>query len=151
MISTKSRRDRDSKVMFCSPLFPGLVTLQAALCAAQCSFWHALLQYSTHLHALHLVRPPLGQPGHAERRSPAPDAPTLETEEEALVVEPLSAELAESVTGCGEIDMAEELVHGALELVALGAHGDQRRARGVAQGRGPLGPWLGTVRRLRPI
>ncbi len=69
------------------------------------SFWHALLQYSTLLHALHLVRPPLGQPGHAQRRrSPAPDAAALEA---ALVVTPLSAEQAESVTGCGEIDMAE--------------------------------------------
>jgi hypothetical protein len=68
--------------------------------------WHALLQYSTLLHALHLLRPPLGQPGHAQRqRSLAPDAPALEPEEAALV--PLSIEQAESVTGCGEIDMAE--------------------------------------------
>jgi hypothetical protein len=44
-------------------MLTGLVTLQAALCAAQCSFWHALLQYSTLLHALHLLRPPLGQQG----------------------------------------------------------------------------------------
>ncbi len=84
------------------------MTLQAALCAVQCSFWHALLQYSTLLHALHLLRPPLGQPGHAQwRRSLAPDAPALEPEEAALVVAPLSSEQAESVTGCGEIDMAE--------------------------------------------
>ncbi len=89
-------------------LLLGLVTLQAALCAAQCSFWHALLQYSTLLHALHLLRPPLGQPGHAQRRrSLAPDAPALEPEEVALVVATLSAEQAESETGCGEIDMAE--------------------------------------------
>jgi hypothetical protein len=75
-------------------LLPGLVTLQAALCArAQCSFWHALLQYSTLLHALHLVRPPLGQPRHAQwRRSPAPDAPALQLEEAALVVAPLVVE-----------------------------------------------------------
>ena len=53
----------------------------------------ALMWYSTHLHALHLVRPPLGQPGPAQRRrSPAPDAPALEPEEAALVVAPLSAE-----------------------------------------------------------
>jgi hypothetical protein len=38
-------------------LLPGLVTLQAVLCAAQCSFWHALLQYSTLMHALHLLWP----------------------------------------------------------------------------------------------
>ena len=83
-------------------MLPGLVTLQAALCAAQCSFWHALLQYSTLLHALHLLRPPLGQPGHAQRRrSLAPDAPALEPEEAALVVAPLSAEQTEDVTGCG--------------------------------------------------
>ena len=82
--------------------------MQAALCAAQCSFWHSLLQYSTLLHALHLLRPPLGQPGHAQRRrSRASDAPALELEEAALIVAPLSAEQAESVTGCGEIDMAE--------------------------------------------
>ena len=91
--------------MSCSP---GSVTLQAALCAAQCSFGHALLHYSTLLHALHLVRAPLGQPGHAQRRrSLAPDAPALEPEEAALVVAPLLAEQAESVTGCGEIAMAE--------------------------------------------
>jgi hypothetical protein len=55
-----------------------------------------------------MVRPPLGQPGHAQRqRSPAPDAPALETEEAALVVAPPSAEQAESVSGCGEIAMAE--------------------------------------------
>ncbi len=48
-------------------------------------------------------------PGHAQwRRSLAPDAPALEPEEAALVVAPLSAEPAESVTvtGFGEIDMA---------------------------------------------
>jgi hypothetical protein len=116
-------------------LLPGLVTLQAALCAAQCSFWHALLQYSTLLHALHLVRPPSGQPGHAQRRrSPAPDAPALEPQEAALVVAPLSAEQADSVTGCGEIDMAEasakSLFTAYFELVALGALGDQRRDGG---------------------
>jgi hypothetical protein len=88
-------------------LLTGLATLQAALCAAQCSFWHALLQYSTLLHALHLVRAPLGQPGHAQRRRlPTPDAPALELEEAALVVAPLVVEEAESVTGCGEIDIA---------------------------------------------
>ena len=77
------------------------MTLQAALCAAQCSFWHALLQNSTLLHALHLVRPPLGQPGHAQRRrSLAPDASALEPEEAALVVAPLSAEQTEDVAGC---------------------------------------------------
>jgi hypothetical protein len=82
-------------------LLPRLETLQAALCAAQCSFWHALLQYSTLLHALHLLRPPLGQPGHAQRRrSPAPDAPALEPEEAALVVAPLSAEQTERIKGC---------------------------------------------------
>ena len=81
---------------------PGLMTLQATLCAAQCSFWHALRQYSTLLHALHLLRPPLGQPGHAQRRrSLAPDAPALEPEEAALVVAQLSAEQTEDVTGCG--------------------------------------------------
>jgi hypothetical protein len=110
------------------------VALQAALCAAQCSFWHALLQYSTLLHALHVSKAPLGQPGHAQRRrSPAPDAPALQLQEAPplviaplvvaplvvaplfvaplvvapLVVAPLSVEQAESVTGCGEIDMAE--------------------------------------------
>ncbi len=84
------------------------MTVQAALCAAQCSFWHGLRQYSTLLHELHLLRPPLGQPGHAQqRRSLAPDAPALEPEEAALVVPPLSAEQSESVTGCGDIDMAE--------------------------------------------
>jgi hypothetical protein len=83
-------------------LVPALVALQAALCADQCTFWHALLQYSTVLHALHLLRPPLVQPGHAQRRrSPAPDAPALEPEEAALVVAPLSAEQTEDVTGCG--------------------------------------------------
>ncbi len=97
----QSRRHRDTATLF-HVLLPGLVTLQAALCAAQCSFWHPLLQYSTVLHALHLVRPPLGQPGHAQRRrSPAPDAPALEPEEAALVVAPLSAEQTEDVTGCG--------------------------------------------------
>ena len=67
MMSNKSRRHRDTATLF-HVLLPGLVILQAALCAAQCSFWHALLQYSTLLHALHLERPPLGQPGHAQRR-----------------------------------------------------------------------------------
>ena len=101
MISSKSRRHHDTATLF-HVLLPGLVTLQAALCAAQCSYWHALLQYSTLLHALHLVRPPSGQPGHAQRRrSPAPDAPALEPEEAALVVAPLSAEQTEDVTGCG--------------------------------------------------
>ncbi len=77
------------------------MTLQAALCAAQCSFWHVLLQDSTLLHAPHMLRPPLGQPGHAQwRRSLAPDAPALEPEEAALVVAPLSAEQTEDVTGC---------------------------------------------------
>ena len=97
MISTKLRRHRD----YLYVLLPGLVTLQAALCAAQCSFWHALLQYSTLLHALHWLRPSLEQPGHAQwRRSLAPDAPALEPEEAALVVAPLSAEQTEDVTGC---------------------------------------------------
>ena len=101
MMSTESRRHLDTATLF-HVLLPGLVTLQAALCAAQCSIWHALLQYSTLLHALQLLRPPLGQPGHAQRRrSLAPDAPALEPEEAALVVAPLSAEQAESVTGCG--------------------------------------------------
>jgi hypothetical protein len=50
----------------------------------------------------------LGQPGHAQRRrSLALDAPALEPEKAALVVAPLSAEPADSVTGCGKIDMAE--------------------------------------------
>jgi hypothetical protein len=107
MMSNKSRRHHDIATLF-HVLLPSLVILQAALCAAQCSFWHALLQYSTHVHALHLLRPPLGQPGHAQRRrSPAPDAPAFEPEEAALVVSPHSAEQAESVSGCGEIDMAE--------------------------------------------
>jgi hypothetical protein len=80
MMSTKSRRHRDTRLFHV--LLPGLVILQAALYSAQCSFWHALLHYSTLLHALHLVRPPLMQPGHAQRRrSPAPDAPVLEPEE----------------------------------------------------------------------
>ncbi len=57
MIRSKSRRHHDTATLF-HVLLPGLVTLQAALCAAQCSFWHALLQYSTLLHALHLLRPP---------------------------------------------------------------------------------------------
>ena len=101
MISTKSRVRHDTATLF-HVMLPGLVTLQAALCAAQCSFWHALLQYSTLLHALHLLRPPLGQPGHAQRRrSPAPDAPALEPEEAALVVAQLSPEQTEAVTGCG--------------------------------------------------
>jgi hypothetical protein len=111
------------------------VTLQAALCAAQCSFWHALLQYSTLLHALHWLRPSLEQPGHAQwRRSLAPDAPALEPEEAALVVAPLSAELSESVTGCGEIDMAEasakSLFTAHSSLYALGVFGDQRHDGG---------------------
>ena len=101
MMSTKSRQHRETATLF-HFLVLALVTLQAALCAAQCSFWHALLQYSTLLHALHLVRPPLGQPGHAQRRrSLAPDAPALEPEEAALVVEQLSAEQTEAVPGCG--------------------------------------------------
>jgi hypothetical protein len=59
-------------------LLPELVTLQAASCAAQCSFWHALMQYSTLSHALHLLRPSLGQPGQAQRRrSRSSDAPAL--------------------------------------------------------------------------
>ncbi len=67
MMSSKSRRHHHTATLF-HVLIPGLVTLQAALCAAQCSFWHALLQYSTLLHALNSVRPPLGQQGHAQRR-----------------------------------------------------------------------------------
>jgi hypothetical protein len=92
MIGTKSRRRHESATLF-HVILPGLVTLQAALCAAQCTFWHGLLQYSTLLHALHLLRPPFGQPGHAQRRrSLAPDAPALEPSEAALVVAPLSPE-----------------------------------------------------------
>ena len=45
MISSKSRRRYDTATLF-HVMLPGLVTFQAALCAAQCSFWHALLQYS---------------------------------------------------------------------------------------------------------
>jgi hypothetical protein len=56
------------------------------LCAAQCS--QNLLHYSTLSHALHLVRPPLGRPGHV-RRSPDPDAPALELEKAALFIAPL--------------------------------------------------------------
>ncbi len=83
------------------------LSLHAALCAGQCCFWHALLQYTTLLHASHMLAAQLRQPGHAQRRrSPAPDAPALEPEEAALVVATLSAEQAERVTGCGEIDMA---------------------------------------------
>jgi hypothetical protein len=79
-------RHDDTATLF-HVLLPGLVTLQAALCAAQCSFWHALLQYSTLMHAPHWLRPSLEQPGHAQwRRSPAPGAPALEPEEAALVV-----------------------------------------------------------------
>ena len=101
MMSFKSRRRHDTASLF-HVLLPGLATLQAALCAAQCSFWHVLLQYSTLMHALHWLRPSLEQPGRAQwRRSLAPDAPALEPEEAALVVAPLSAEPAESVTGCG--------------------------------------------------
>jgi hypothetical protein len=62
MMNTKPRRRHDTRLYFMS--FHGLVTLQAALCAAQCSFWHALLQYSTLLHTLHWLRPSLEQPGH---------------------------------------------------------------------------------------
>jgi hypothetical protein len=88
MMCTKSRQHRETATLF-QVLLPGLLALQAALCAAQCSFWHALLQYSTLLHALHLLRPPLGQPGHAQRRrSPASGAPALEPEEAAPVVAP---------------------------------------------------------------
>ncbi len=47
----------DTATLFHVLLRARLVTLQAALCAAQCSFWHSLLQYSTLLHALHLLRP----------------------------------------------------------------------------------------------
>jgi hypothetical protein len=97
MISTKLRRHRDS-ISCHAPRARDL----AALCAAQCSFWHALLQYSTLLHALHLLRPPLRQPGYAQRRrSLAPDAPALEPKEAALVVAQLSAEQTEDVTSCG--------------------------------------------------
>ncbi len=100
VMSTKSRRRHDTATLF-HVMLPGLGTLQAALCAAQCSFWHALLQYPTLLHALHLLRAPLGQPGNAQRRrSPAPDAPALEPEEVALVVAPLSAEQTERMKGC---------------------------------------------------
>ncbi len=100
MMSTESRRRHDTATLF-HVMLPGLVTLQVALCAAQCSFWHGLLQYSTLLHALHWLRPSLEQPGHAQwRRSLAPDAPALEPEEAALVVAPLSAEQTEDVTGC---------------------------------------------------
>ncbi len=67
MKSTKSRRHRDitmtdraALIRLFHVLLPGLETLQAALCAAQCSFWHATLQYSTLLHTLHFNRPPLG-------------------------------------------------------------------------------------------
>ncbi len=61
---TTTQRHRDIMVtdraaLISHVLLPGLVTLQAALCAAQCSFRRALLYYSTLLHALHLVRPPL--------------------------------------------------------------------------------------------
>ena len=101
MMSFKSRRRHDTASLF-HVLLPGFATLQATLCAAQCSFWHTLLQYSTLMHALHLELPPLGQPGQAQRRrSQAPDAPALEPEKAALVVAPFSAEQAESVTGCG--------------------------------------------------
>ncbi len=93
--------DRAALIRLFHVLLPGLVILQAALCAAQCSFWHALLQYSTLLHALHWLRPSFEQPGHAQwRRSLAPDAPSLEPDEAALVVAPLSAEQREDVTGC---------------------------------------------------
>ena len=112
-------------------MLPALVTLQAALCAAQCSFWHALLQYSTLLHALHLLWPPLGQPGHAQRRrSPAPDAPALEPEEAALVVAPLLAERGGLRRDRHGRSVGTELFHDALGLVALGALGDQRRDGG---------------------
>jgi hypothetical protein len=97
---TTTPRHRDS-ILF-QVMLSGLATLQAALCATQCSFWHALLQYSTLLHALHWLRPSLEQPGHAQwRRSLAPDAPALEPEEATLVVATLSAEQTEDVTGCG--------------------------------------------------
>jgi hypothetical protein len=68
--------DRAALITLFHVLLPGLATLQAALlclrglpllCKSGC-FWYALLQYSTLLHALHLVRPPLGEPGHAQRR-----------------------------------------------------------------------------------
>ncbi len=100
-MSSKSRRRHDTATLF-HVMLSGLASLQAALCATQCSFWHALLQYSTLLHALHWLRPSLlEQPGHAQwRRSLAPDAPALEPDEAALVVAPLSAEQTEDVTGC---------------------------------------------------
>ena len=44
-------------------LLTGLVTLQAALCAQPCSFWHSLLQYSTLMHALR--RKPIRDPNGA--------------------------------------------------------------------------------------
>ena len=93
--------DRAALICLFHALLPGFVTLQAALCVAHCSILHALLQYSTLLHAPHWLRPSLEQPGHAQRRrSPAPDAPALEPEEAALVVAPLSAEQTERIKGC---------------------------------------------------
>jgi hypothetical protein len=60
MMNTATSRHRDIMMAYRAALtrlfhvvLPGLVTLQAALCAAQCSVLHALLQYPRLLHALH--------------------------------------------------------------------------------------------------
>jgi hypothetical protein len=55
-MSSKSLRHHHAATLF-HVLLHGLVSWQAALSAAQCSFGLALLQYSTPLLALHLVRP----------------------------------------------------------------------------------------------
>ena len=98
MISTKLRRHRDA-ISCHAPgardLAGGLVRGPVQLLARPAALLDAL-------HALHWLRLPLGQPGHAQRRrSLAPDAPALEPEEAALVVAQLSAEQTEAVTGCG--------------------------------------------------
>jgi hypothetical protein len=119
MISTKStesrrHRDRDyhyddrpdgSLVCLSHVFLPRLETLQAALYAAQCSLGTPCC--STRHSCTHCTRCGRRWGSKSTWRSPAPDAPALEPEEAALVVAPLSAEQAESMTGCGEIDMAE--------------------------------------------
>jgi hypothetical protein len=111
-------------------MLPGLVTLLAALCAAQCSFWHALLQYSTLLHALHSVRPPLGKQEHVALASPgracARTGGSGARRRAALSRAGRKRDgLRRDRHGRG---VGEELV--ALELDALGALSDQRRDGG---------------------
>jgi hypothetical protein len=129
--------DMYSEELQCPCRVVGLVTLQAAMCAAQCSFRHALLQYSTLLHARTAPASQAGAAAVGATRARA--AAALASPGRVCArTRGSGARRRAALSRAGRMrdglrldrhgrGVGKELFHGALEHVALG---DQRRDGG---------------------